>query len=164
MPRPCTICTHPEREAIDHALVSGMSNRAIACQWHVGREAVRRHARAHISPALTALQAESDRARARTILDRMESQYAILEELVRTAGESGQAGLVVNASRELRQTAELLARISGELDTRPQVTINLMQSAEYIAVRSAILSALMTYPAARAEVVGRMAELEAGDT
>ncbi len=72
MPRTCTICHHDEREAIDAALVSGVAHRAIANQWHVGRAAVQRHAKNHLSAALVATQADAARTRAKSILDRME--------------------------------------------------------------------------------------------
>jgi hypothetical protein len=48
------------------------------------------------------------------------------------------------------------------VDDRPQVTLNLMASPKWLAVRDVILSALMAYPDARALVSGRLLELEAG--
>ncbi len=62
--------------------------------------------------------------------------------------------------KELRACLELSGRASGELNDRPQVTLNLMASPEWLAVRDVILSALMAYPEARATVSGRLLELE----
>jgi len=53
MPQRCTICTHPERTAIDRALVAGeQSNRRIASQFSVTEGAVRRHKAEHVPRAL----------------------------------------------------------------------------------------------------------------
>jgi hypothetical protein len=158
----CTICQHPEREAIDHALVAGVSVRGIACQWHVGRESVRRHLRRHVSPALAAMQAEREHEGATSLLNRVESLIGRTETLLECAEQDGKVSAALAAVRELRGLLELLGKVSGELDTRPQVTINLMASEEYIAVRSAIFAALMQYPDARAAVAGRLLQLEAG--
>ena len=52
MPRPCSICTHPRRSAIDQALtLDRASLRDIARQWRVSKDAIARH-RDHIPQAL----------------------------------------------------------------------------------------------------------------
>ena len=162
MPIPCSICTHPEREAIDLALVSGTAKRVIACQWHVGRESVRRHALHHVSPALAAMQAEREHDGATSLLDQVTALVQRTERLLDTAEGAGSITTALGCVREIRGLLELQGKASGELDTRPQVTINLMASEEYIAVRSAIFAALQSHPAARAEVAGRLLQLEAG--
>jgi len=65
----CTICVHPEREAIDLAIVSGVSQRTIARQWCVSRDAVQRPAKRHVSPALAAMQAEREARAAIALLE-----------------------------------------------------------------------------------------------
>jgi hypothetical protein len=52
MPQRCTVCDHKDRYAIDLALASGQANRAIACQFGVNREAVRRHKNDHLPDLL----------------------------------------------------------------------------------------------------------------
>jgi len=75
---------------------------------------------------------------------------------------AGQTAQALNVLKERRGQHELLARLTGVLDSRPQVTVNLMASPEWLAVRGVTLSALMQYPDARAAVSGRRLELEAG--
>ena len=75
---------------------------------------------------------------------------------------AGQTAQALNVLKERRGQHELLARLTSFLDSRPQVTVNLMASPEWLAVRDVILSALMQYPDARAAVSGRLLELEAG--
>ena len=51
-PRACTVCTHPELEAINHALVEGTPNRRIASHHDVTERAVRNHKAGHLPMAL----------------------------------------------------------------------------------------------------------------
>jgi hypothetical protein len=58
MPRPCTVCRHPDRAGIEVALTGGTPYRDIARQHHVSKDAVRRHRLDHVdtvpaSPRLT---------------------------------------------------------------------------------------------------------------
>lgn len=53
MPQVCTVCAHPERVAIDTALVAGTSNRRIAAQFDVSESGVRCHKAEHLTQLLT---------------------------------------------------------------------------------------------------------------
>lgn len=68
--------------------------------------------------------------------------------------------LVLKTAARLQPQIELLAKLIGELDERPQV--NILVSPEWIAVRTAVLEALAPHPQARAAVTGRLLQLEAG--
>src|SRR3954453_21307670 len=63
--------------------------------------------------------------------------------------------------RETRGCLELLAKLLGELDERPQV--NLLLAPEWRTVRGALLAALAGFPEARAAVARQLLALEAGD-
>jgi hypothetical protein len=52
MPRRCTICDHPTRDAIDQALVAGQALRDIAGHYHLSKSALARHKESHAPPAL----------------------------------------------------------------------------------------------------------------
>jgi hypothetical protein len=52
MPRLCTICHHPQHEAVDQALVAGQSLRDIAGQYHLSKSALARHKDHHAPSAL----------------------------------------------------------------------------------------------------------------
>lgn len=58
MPRICTVCAHPERRAIDAAVVAGAANRAIARQYRVSKDAVARHADGHVAATYRAAHPE----------------------------------------------------------------------------------------------------------
>jgi len=158
----CTICTHAERDAIDDALVSGTAYSAIARQFEVGPESVRRHHQNHVSPALAAIEAERKEAEAADLVARIERLIARAETMFSAAAKDGQSTQALNVLKEMRQLLELWGKATGQLDDRPQVTVNLMASPEWLAVRDVILSALYAYPDARAAGSGRLLELEAG--
>jgi FixJ family two-component response regulator len=64
-PRACTVCTHPELEAINHALVEGIPNRRIASHHDVTERAVRNHKAGHLPAALAKAQEAREVAKAR---------------------------------------------------------------------------------------------------
>ena len=125
----CTICVHPERHEMEAALVTGTSQRTVAQQWGVSRDALRRHvAHNHITPAIIAIQAEREHAGAVTLLDRVESLIRRTERLLTAAEASGAVTTALAAVREQRELLRLLGAASGELDSRPQIVVNLMAS------------------------------------
>jgi hypothetical protein len=50
MPRPCSICRHPERLAIDQALAAKEPYRDIAERFETSSAALRRHQQTHAQP------------------------------------------------------------------------------------------------------------------
>jgi hypothetical protein len=161
MAMPCSICNHAERDAIDHALASGASNRAVAVQYTVGKDAVLRHRAAHLSPAMVAVTAEVQRRQAneRTTLERVEGLTNRLEEVTGTATGRG----FLDAARELRGALELLARMRGELKPDgPQVSVNLLASPDLHRLVMAMDRALVDHPLARAALARELGRLETG--
>ena len=57
---PCSVCTHPERGAIDKALAAGQPNRRIATQHGLTEAAIRRHRAAHLPQTLVKAQEAAD--------------------------------------------------------------------------------------------------------
>src|SRR5262245_19357362 len=54
MARPCTICEHPQRAEIDHALVRGESYRNAAVRFGISAPALFRHRATHLPELLAA--------------------------------------------------------------------------------------------------------------
>ena len=161
MGRHCRVCEHPERDAIDRALVSGGRYRDLGRQYGVSKDSIRRHNARHVSAAIAAVQAEQEHDAAVSLLERVEDLISRTERLLTAAEQEGKVAAALAAVRELRSLLELLGKASGELDTRPQVTVNLLTSPEWIMAREALFVALQPYPDARAAVSGRLLELEA---
>lgn len=159
MPRACTVCSADGRDSIDRALVAGVSMHQIALRHGVSEWAVSRHRDNHLSPALARVEAQ----RGGRLLNRVEHLITRTEAILTTAEESGRVSVALQAVRELRELLRLMGTASGELDERPQVTVNLMASPEWLAVRAAILAALAEHPEARASVAARLAALAGAD-
>ena len=164
MGRICTICAHVERDRIDAALVSGTAYSAIARQFEVGPESVRRHHDAHLSPALAAIAARRKEAAAADLVGQIRELVRRADELYEAAALAGKVTNALAALREMRGSLELLGKATGELDDRPVTVVNLQQAPEWLAMRAAIFAALMQFPEARAAVAGRLLQLEAGPT
>jgi len=52
MAKPCSICTHQERNAIDRALLGRVTLREIEGRFGVSKSALDRYRRQHVGPAL----------------------------------------------------------------------------------------------------------------
>lgn len=152
--RPCSICEHDQRDEIDAALADGEEIRKIAVHWKVSASALRNHRVKHMSQTLVELTApagEEQHARVSS-LDRLEYLYDRTNQLLAQAELNGATGPAIQAVRELRSTVESIARITGELNDKPTVTVNLAASPEWLQLQQVILAALNPYPTARLAV------------
>ena len=160
MPRTCTVCTHSERAQIEAALVAGTALRTIADQNGVSKTALIRHKAEHVPRALAKAHEAREKAQADDLLLQVRAlQGSALRILVR-AERDGDGRTALAAIREARGNLELLAKLLGELDERPQ--INILVAPEWLAVRAAMLAALAPYVEARVAVAAALAALEGG--
>jgi hypothetical protein len=104
--RPCTICTHPDRAAIEAAVVSGASFRLISSQFQVGYKSVERHAADHISQAIQQSQKAKEEAAA---LDVVQQLQAINSVSLRILQE---------ARSEKEQFTETLAQLKAKQEAK----------------------------------------------
>lgn len=160
MPRVCTICAHPERDAIDAALLGGESFRTIAHRLSVSLDALKRHKRDHLPEHLSKAARAAEAADATDLLGQMADLHRRTLAILKLAEGAGDGRMALMAVREARGNLELLGKLSHQLDTRP--TVNIMLAPEWLVVRAALLDALRVYPEARAAVAGRLLSIEAG--
>ena len=151
MPRSCTICEHPEREAIDRALVGDASNRSVASLYDVSEAAVRRHKANHLPAKLLMAEQAAEVAEADNLLDQVRDLQQSTLDILAEAERSKQYRTALSAIREARGNLELLAKLLGELDDRP--TVNVLISPEWLELRAAIGWALEPYTDARGAVL-----------
>ncbi len=174
MPRHCTACDHPNRPAIDQALVAGETYRSIASGTGLSESALKRHKQAHLKPALRAAMAERQEAHTRhaqeaqaakeakdydtteALLDQMRLLRTTAFGLLQKAEQAGELRTAVAAVKEVRATLELLLKLAGELRDAPTVTIELTLAK----VEVALLAALAPYPEARAAAAAALLELD----
>lgn len=155
----CKVCTHEQRGLIDQDIAGGMNNSQAALKWGLSRDGVRRHKQAHLSPALKGVLTRRETSGAVRALDRLEDLYSKASSILDAATEDGKATLSLAAIRELKGLTELLARITGELDERPQVQVlNVVADPAWVETRSRLLVALRPYPDAAQAVALALAE------
>ena len=117
----CSVCRHPQcKEIEDKLLLKEISLRQAAREYGLHRTQIRRHMMSHTSYQPTAplpQEWEPPRpnppSRVRTV-ERVESLGQRVERVIDAAEDRGNPDLMLRASRELRQTLELTARLTGE--------------------------------------------------
>jgi hypothetical protein len=157
---PCIVCNRPDREAIEHAIAQGKSLREVGRAYNIHHTAVFRHKRDHVAHEIAALNGARQVHDKGTALARLEALYSTAEKLLKKAlnndtSVNGQVQVV----KEVRSCLELIAKLTGELNERPQ-TVNLMMAPAWLQVRAALFEALIPYPEALEAVAGRLGALE----
>src|SRR5262245_975105 len=99
MPRHCSVCSSPRRAAIDSSIVAGLSNRAIARQFGIGRDAVRNHRAKHLPRLVARIRDVEEIARATELIADLREGF---EDLLEGAHKAMQAGRYRAAGRILQ--------------------------------------------------------------
>lgn len=155
----CKTCRHPERAQIDAAIAAGETFVSIGQRFGLTHDSVRRH-RPHLAAAVLQRLDGRPEAGARSALDRLEELYERVSRVLDRAESEGKAGITLAAARELRGLVEILARITGELDERPQVVVNLVESREWAHLQDVIIAALAAFPEARQAVASALVDAD----
>lgn len=158
MPRTCTICAHADCDEIDRALVAGEPFRRIAARFGTSASSLRRHKAEHLPDALAQASAAAEVVRGDDLLQQTRDLQAKALAILEKAELGGDLRTAIAANREARGCLELLGRLVGELDNRPQV--NVFLSPQWQLVRQAVFVALEPYPEARLAVSERLARVE----
>jgi hypothetical protein len=155
MPRPCSVCSHPERAAIDVSLVEGGTLRDVARQFGLSKDSAARHKAEHLPATLASAAAASDAARGGTLLDKVRALEAQARDIAERANKAGELRTALAAVRELTRIVELQAKLAGDLIDAPTVSVTL--GADWTEMRATILSSLDEYPEARVAVARALA-------
>lgn len=102
MPRTCTVCGHPERAAIDRALVADAPLRGIAGQYGLGKSAVLRHKAEHLPRLLRDARDAEEAATAAALLKDLRTLYRRAERILDKAERGRDLPLALRAISELR--------------------------------------------------------------
>lgn len=153
MARACSVCTNKHRADIDKALVANsLPLRDIAGQFGVRKSAVERHKANHLPAIMVKAQEAEDIAHADSLIEQIRDLQSKALGILAKAEKAEDHRSACAAIREARGCLELLAKLQGELDERPQINI-LAVSSEWLTLRSAIMRALESHPEARSAVV-----------
>jgi hypothetical protein len=164
MARTCTVCVHPEREAINQALISGEAALSVAARYFtvggkpLGRMAVQRHKENHIPETMAKAKEAQEVAHGADLLQNVRKLQNKAIQLLLKAEADGDYRTALAGIREARGCLELLAKLVGELSDAP--TVNITISPQWVELRTVIVQALSEYPAARLAVAQALAEVE----
>ncbi|NJL27146.1 MAG: hypothetical protein HC897_04285 [Thermoanaerobaculia bacterium] len=182
MPRPCTICHHPEREEIEKALLENEAgHRLVAKRFDISPQALFRHRQKHL-PALIAraLAAMPPPPRPPEPEDPADFEYATKIAHHKQALEAGKDRHAIDAMQQLKainaaclevlrkaREAEnhsillrAVDRIARQIELQARLlgeiqdgqTVNVAILPEWHGIRHAILEALRPFPEARLAV------------
>jgi hypothetical protein len=130
--------------------VGGVAFPALVAQFRVSKDSLSRHKANHLPAKLVMAQAAEEVAQADSLLGKVRDLQGRALALLDKAERSGDLRTALGAIRETTSNLELLAKLLGELDER-SVT-NVLVSAEWLSVRSAMMESLGPYPKARVAV------------
>ncbi len=150
MPRACTVCNHPDRKAIETALVAGEACRVISASFRVSEDALQRHKSEHLPAKLSKAKAAREVANADDLLIQVKALQSKAASLLLQAESAGDLKTALVGVRESRGCIELLAKLMGQLDERP--TVNITLAPQWVETRTLIINALAPYPDARIAV------------
>jgi hypothetical protein len=159
MPRPCSICKHPDRDAIDRRLVNGDPLPEITALFRVSDDALTRHKAKHIPPALAKASEAAEVAQADTLLREVKALRAKAYSLLLQAEHAGDLRTALQGVREARGCLELLAKLEGKVSDAP--VVNVLVNPEWHQTRAVIVQALAPYPDARIAVAAALSRLDA---
>lgn len=113
MPPTCTICRHPEREAIDADLVTGTPYRHIAGRTGTSTASLQRHKERCLSATLVKATDAAEVVHAGTLLAKVRAIEDEARRLGRKAEQQGDLRAALLACRELARMCELMGRLVG---------------------------------------------------
>ena len=128
MPRTCTICNHPEHEAINSALVAGEAFRNIAKRFGTSPAALYRHKNTDLPETLVKAAEIAEVAEVGALLEKLkllnQETMAILQE-AHTEGTKDNE-LALKAIARVEKQLELEGRLLGELAEQTKVSCQLV--------------------------------------
>ncbi len=146
----CTVCRSKNREQIDIALIDGVPVRTLALRTRLGKDALHRHKAVHLPRALAQSKRAQELANSDNLLDRLNALYADAQNIKTTCIESSHLRTALMGVRELARLIEILARIQSAPNRKLEQDI--INSAEWITIRTIIMQALEPYQDAREAV------------
>jgi hypothetical protein len=150
--RPCTVCQHPKRDEIDKRLAIDSNFAGISRDFAgISEDALKRHKEKHLPGTLAKAENIKEVVKADALLEDVKSLRKKALGILESAEKAGDLKTALLGIREARSCMELLAKVEGQLKETPQ--INFILSAEWIELRTLIITALDPYPEAKEAMV-----------
>lgn len=113
MGRTCTVCRHPERDALDGVLVANHAAfRELAALYSLSPSALRRHKLEHLPTALVRAAEAEQTTRGESLLDQVRRLQARSTTILDKAEHTGDLRATLAALRELRGVLDLFGRLA----------------------------------------------------
>ena len=162
--RPCTVCQHPKRDEIDKLLASNANFAGISRDYAgisrdfagISEDALKRHKEKHLPGALAKAENIKEVVKADALLEDVRALRKKALGILETAEKSGDLKTALLGIREARSCMELLAKVEGQIKDTPQINFTL--SAEWIELRTIMLTALDPFPEAKLAVANALHE------
>jgi hypothetical protein len=146
MPRLCAVCAHPERQAIDRAIIAGEPKSAISRRWELGPDAVERHAKiGHVvrnEQIIAAKNMLTPASGGDDIVEKLQELIKIVRGMMDGSIQNNQYLTSLACARELVRIYELVAKLTGQLDESARVNIALVQQQQREAEQELMLERL----------------------
>jgi hypothetical protein len=124
----CVVCEHPQRTAIDRAIMAGDSLRDIGTMFGTDKNANKRHkdiCMKRVLPAIstpvpvpeyqTPAELAATQMTTRSVASRAEQLVSRMEEVFRSCEGTGNYDVLVKCAKEVREGLRLLAQLNGEI-------------------------------------------------
>lgn len=156
MARPCTVCRHKDREAVEAASARGDNPAAVSARFvNLSGASIRRHMADHAPKSLALVEAALGRRELASGIGLGEEVADLRLEamnVLRSAKEAKDLRAALDAIRTALSCLETIGKLTGKL--RPDAaTVNvLVTSPDWLAMRERLAEALTPYPEALAAV------------
>jgi hypothetical protein len=154
MSRKCSVCIHEACDDIDRALASGVQHVALSKRYGLSKFALSRHAAKHLPEAIAKAQGAVEVAKGDDLLSIITECRDVSRRVMQTAERSKEKRVTLASVRELLRVAELLAKVSGQL--QDNATVNVIVSPQWVQIRGVILDSLQPFPDAREAVAAAL--------
>jgi hypothetical protein len=148
----CKSCGHPSHEEYDRDYFNGKITKSeYARRVGCSIPSVTRHLERHVPKNLAAATEAQVVAKADALLEDVRDLRKKALGILETAEKAGDLKTALLGIREARSCMELLAKVEGQLKDTPQINFTL--SAEWIELRTLIITSLDPYPEAKEAMV-----------
>ena len=156
MSKPCSICEHPDRAAIEIGLANGIAQRVLGLKFGLGQAQLSRHRSRHMDTDLIAkLRVRGSRSDEELAQIREHESKSLLDHLVWQRGRlyrnadratdigdfAGERAAIEAAGKASERIGKLLGELGAGI-TINNNTINLVQSPQWHAIRTALVREL----------------------
>jgi len=157
MARPCTVCEHPDRAQAELGLANGIAARVLGLRYGLAPDALGRHKQNHMDADLIArLRVRGHRSDEELAKIREHESKSLLDHLVWQRGRlyrnadkalaigdfAGERAAIDSAGKASERIGKLLGELGSAITINHNTQINLVQSPQWHAIRTALVREL----------------------